>query len=562
MSYVEHPIRHMDIRSLHLDVSNYRFAADQPSETAALNYLWAEEDVADIAELILRDGYVDNEQPLVVVEAGRHVVVEGNRRVSALMALNDPSLAPAHQAAIERLLRRFALEAENLPQSIRVMELPDRASAAAILARLHIGTTKKGWSLDEQAKFVMAQFTDDVTLGQLSSLLPGIENVGRLVRMGSVRAALRATSFDDEALTKYAHGARLRMSSFEYAYRQAAVQELIGLSFDAESRVSTWAQAPDEHAALSRLLQGFKAGELNTRRGLIPGTAAFTNLLHEMGAAGATPSDGDVLTADDRPVASEGSSSTTSPVQPPSRDGAFHLSESTEQAAGASDAHTEATVTQSAVNESVVMGGAMEASDRPDSIDSGIGPQSADAEAEAEAEAGSGAEVQPAVEVGSAADGEGNRRGPNDPLTRSTIALTGIDELAQPVTMQRRLRELRRINVNDFPAAAAMLMRSVLEAAIKEHYGQSNGIDVTGELGQVMRQVRTDYQRNGQLANAVNLVSQFGNDATHVPGTGRWFNMITHSVNVDVNGRQVQEAWLVVLPLVRFLLLEPSRTSA
>jgi hypothetical protein len=61
MTYVEYPIEHMDIRSLHLDVSNYRFAADQPSEMAALNYLWAEEKVSEVAELILRDGYVDIE---------------------------------------------------------------------------------------------------------------------------------------------------------------------------------------------------------------------------------------------------------------------------------------------------------------------------------------------------------------------------------------------------------------------------------------------------------------------------------------------------------------------
>jgi hypothetical protein len=541
MSYVEYPIHHMDVRSLHLDVSNYRFAADQPSETAALNYLWAEENVAEVAELILRDGYVDNEQPLVVVEAGRHVVVEGNRRVSALMALNDPSLAPAHQAAIERLLRRFALEAENLPQSIRVMELPDRASAAPILARLHIGTTKKGWSLDEQAKFVMAQFTDDVTIGQLSSLLPGIENVGRLVRMGTVRASLRTTSFDDEALTKYAHGARLRMSSFEYAYRQAPIQELIGLSFDAESRVSSWAQTPEEHAALHRLLQGFKTGELNTRRGLIPGTTAFTSLLDQMRAAGATPTGGDGPTAAERPVDSFDSGSTTSPAEPVLRGSAPGLSDSTGHAAVSPAILTEPPATRVAEDESIVSDTVAGISGTLDSIGPGIAQQPTEVDAET--------------------DGEGNRRGPNDPLTRSTIALTGIDELALPMTMQRRLRELRRINVNDFPAAAAMLMRSVLEAAIKEHYGQSNGIDVTGELGQLMRQVRADYQRNGQLANAVNLVSRFGLDATHVPGTGRWFNMITHSVNVDVNGRRVQEAWLVVLPLVRFLLLEPSRVT-
>ncbi|WIB66976.1 hypothetical protein DEI93_13580 [Curtobacterium sp. MCBD17_035] len=533
MAYVEYPIEHMDLRSLHLDVSNFRFAADQPSETAALNYLWTEDDAAGVADLILRDGYVDNEQPLVVFEDGKYVVVEGNRRVSALMALADPSLAPAHQEDIERMLRRFAIEAENLPQSIRVMVLPDRPAVAKILARLHIGQSKRGWSPDEQAKFVMAQLTDQITVEELAAQLPGIENVGRLVRMGTVRAKLRATTFDDPAVTKYAHGSRLRMSSFEYAYRQAGIRELIGLTFNDQSRVASWASTPAERAALERLLVGFKNGEVNTRRGLKPGTDAYAYLLDAMRTAGEpdTTCDADV----------------TGKRQGPVQDGS----------AGAAGASPSVPVEGSAPDAASAAGGASQAAG------AGVGTEAA---------AGSGETDQspaPKADAGVATVGDGGagelkgsdtdgdtRRAPNDPSTRVHLNLAGIDYAGQPLTMLRRLRELSRIHVYDFPAAATMLIRSVLEAAIKEHYGRSNGIDVTGELGRVMGRVRNDYQGNGQLANAISAISQKSSDAANVPGTERWFNMVSHSVNVDVNGRQVHEAWLVVLPLVRFLLHE------
>ncbi|WP_146082926.1 hypothetical protein [Rathayibacter sp. AY1E9] len=506
-----------------MDVSNYRFAADQPSETAALNYLWTEDKVADVADLILRDGYVDNEQPLVVFEDGKYVVVEGNRRVSALMALNEPSLASAHQEDIERMLRRFAIEAGNLPQSIRVMVLPDRKAAAKILARLHTGQSKNGWTLDAQARFVMAQLTDDITLEELAAALPGIENVGRLVRMGAVRENLRNTTFIDETVTKYAHGARLKMSSFEYAYRQTTIRELIGLEFSTQARVIKCAATPSQKAALERLLLGFKNGELNTRRGLKSGTEAYETLLTQM------------RTANESETAPEDETTDTG------------TSDSDEVAAdnGASDDGA-GTAT-----------GTDRAHDNP-------GKSSADAGTSADAghECSSDAKLRAAEhEEGGEpnADGDGvpdGRRGPNDPATRVNLNLTGIDEGGQPLTMLRRLRELRRTNVFDFPAAATMLMRSVLEAAIKEHYGRSNGIDINGELGRVMNRVRNDYQSNGQLSNAISIICRTGADATNTPGTGKWFNTVSHSVNVDVNGRQVHEAWLVVLPLVRFMLHE------
>ncbi|POH62330.1 hypothetical protein C3B61_15740 [Cryobacterium zongtaii] len=515
MAYAEYPIEHMDIRSLHLDVSNYRFAADQPSEMAALNYLWAEQQVSEVAELILRDGYVDIEQPLIVNENGRYIVLEGNRRVSALMALNDPSLAPAHQADIERLLRRFALEAEDIPQSIRVMVLPSRAAAASILARLHIGVSKKRWDLDEQAKFVIAQLGEDMTVEQLSAMLPGIESVPRVVRMGRIREALRATKYTDESLARYARGSRLKMSSFEYAYRQTAIQDLIGLKFDGQAQVISWAHTPTQLFALERLLNGFKSGELNTRRGLKPDTTAYKLLLAEM-----------LKTDQEVAIPVNGH-------KPAVASNVAGVDQSDSPAVGASSLGiTPGTVTPP--------------SSAPDS----------------ETVPGTGSDAHQSSTKSDAEDATGSKlRGPNDPLLRANLTLTGIDEPAHPLTMQRRLRELRRINVVEFPSAAAMLMRSVLEASVKEHYGQSNGIDAVGELGAVMRQVKTDYGRNGQLSNAINNITRFGNDATHVPGTGRWFNMITHSVNVDVNGQHVQQAWLVVLPLVRFLLNEPPRSA-
>lgn len=546
MPYVEYPIETVDVSDLHLDVSNYRFANDQPTESAAMNYLWAEEDVANVASLILRDQYVDNELPLVVRESGKLILLEGNRRVSALLALLNPALAPGHQAEIERLLKRYAIEAQGLPSRIRAMVLPDRLTAAPILARLHIGQSKRPWSLDEQAKFVIAQLTENTTLEQLKAQLPAIKDVPRVVRMGRVRQRLRSTNFSDSRLIDYVAGPKLTMSAFEYAYRNSTIQELIGLKFDDQADVATWASTPEQLWALERLLTGFMTHEINTRRGLKAGTVEFNELLRQMSAA--DPVDGssetDSSDASSNPSAGRGARGRDNGRLVPGSDSMTLSSDDTEaDDANVSRAETPADASRGvkAVPESI-----FERDNDEIVIDSGGEAKDSGSASEKEWDDGT------------------NRsgRGPAHPDLLVNLNTLGIDERSLSTTLRHRWRELRKINVMEFPAAATMLMRSVVEASVKEHFGLGNGIEVTGMLSQVMVRVTAEYRTNGQLAHAIATLNRGKNDASTVPGSGRWFNLVAHSVNTDVTGQQVHQAWRVVFPLVRFLLTEQPPASA
>lgn len=489
MAYSQFPIEDAPVRGLKLDLSNYRFPIDQPTESAAMNYLFAAHDVMAVARIILRDGYVDNELPLVVREDERLVILEGNRRLSALRALLAPSLVPSHQTELDRLLRRYAPEAANLPETIRVMLFPDREAAAPVLARLHIGESKRAWSLDEQAKFVLAQLTDGVSVEILREQLPAIKDVVRLIRMGRVREMLKNVTLSDAGLAEYAASDRLAMSSFEYAYRNPDIQSAIGLAFDDNGDLVSHTSTPSQIFALERLLRGFKAGELNTRRGLKQGSDELRTLLDEMQGA---PS----ATADD-------------------------------------------------IAERVDVGSIDDASALPNP---GTPPRNPEPRSD-----GNGAPPpQPP---------EPTRRGPNNPETKRNLDFAGIDENSLPLPLKHRVRELRRVDVVEFPAGAAMLMRSVIESAIKEHYGAKDGPEATGMLSTVMTRVTSDYGKDGQLAHAISTINRIGKGASTSAGTGEWFNLVSHSVNIDVNGKQVHEAWRVVHPLVRFLLQRAQPTT-
>ncbi|WP_280464261.1 hypothetical protein [Nocardia cyriacigeorgica] len=92
MAYEQLPIVEVELSRLLLDLENYRIPTRRDDEAGALKYLFASEDVLGAARLILRDGYFDNEVPIVIAAESRdeppsYIVLEGNRRVSALKAL-------------------------------------------------------------------------------------------------------------------------------------------------------------------------------------------------------------------------------------------------------------------------------------------------------------------------------------------------------------------------------------------------------------------------------------------------------------------------------------------
>ena len=101
--------------------------------------------------------------------------------------------------------------------------------------------------------------------------------------------------------------------------------------------------------------------------------------------------------------------------------------------------------------------------------------------------------------------------------------------------------ELRAINVKKTPAAAAMLLRSVLEATIKWHFdGSANGQRHVGrslpDSGQHIRQA-TSAQGFGQR-DQVRRRDQAGQH--------QWFNAAAHNPHLEVKADAVRSAYALV----------------
>ena len=501
MAYKQLPIVEVNLDQLLLDLENYRIPTRRDDEAGALKYLFASEDVLGAARLILRDGYFDNEVPIVTPAStfrGRpsYTVLEGNRRVSALKALQDPMIAPGHATEIRALVKRYAVEAENLPERIRVIVAPDRATAAPHVARLHTGISKKRWSRDQQATFYYSLIDEQTTVDDVKAQYPDVA-VTRFMKMAVMRRFLSAAPFSDHTLRQYAASTDLAMSSFEYAYRRKEIASAIGVEFDKDGMLLPRTLTPEKIAtsltkskldALEYLVSEFRTGHLNTRSPEFKkqNEEEYDSLVNRLiGASTATPSQ---------------------PIPP------TPLSRST-----------------------------------PSTPPQGNPPASpSDSNA-----GGSGAAPNPP-------DGRGSH-GPNQPDTKDTLDLSGLDYQNAPLNLKLRYFELRKISLSNLPIAATILMRSILETTIKFHF-ESSSTPAVGQLSDTFKQVANFYGKEKSIKSTIATI-QSGN--AHKHGSIQWFNLVTHSADASVSADDVRQAWRVVNPLLRRLLRPlPQETTA
>ncbi|WHP16618.1 hypothetical protein [Cellulomonas sp. ES6] len=499
MAYQQLPMDQVPVKDLALDLDNYRVPIRPEDEAAALNYLFAEEDVLEAATLILREGYFDNEVPIVVQENGTHVVLEGNRRVSALKALHEPGLVPSHRAEIERLLKRYAIEANDLPDTIRVLVAPSREIARPHIARLHTGLPKKRWSRDQQANYYYSLLADGTTVDDLKRAYPDVEIV-RFLKMVPMRKFLTGVKYSDASLLEYVKS-KLTMSAFEYAYNKPDIAGAIGVAFDRDGRLLPTSSTPEaigaglnstQRAGVELLMSRFRANALNTRSVEFKRDNPQRNFL-------VAELNGTHATVAHRPVGASTSTTTSETA-----------GESTERDPGSGDPSR-----------------------------------------------GSGTATTPGGGAASTTTTPGSR-GSNHPDTKKTLSLSGLDFATHASrNLQLRYHELRKLDLTQVPAAAAMLLRSVLETTIKFHF-ESTSTPAEGQLQVVFKRVAETYGKHKPLQHSIARIQSAG---SNVPGSVTWFNIASHSAELVVDAQQVRDAYSLIEPVLRRLLQPPAHSA-
>lgn len=165
------PTKEMSVTALQLDSRNPRLGGDTTprSPKEIIEYLFEHDKAMDVAESIATRGFFPNEPLLGVMENGRVVIVEGNRRLAALKALREPSVLSAAKA---RQLTRLATRApaETL-STVPVTLAPNRRDTDRLLAGRHIGTSVLPWEAENRARFILDKLAEGYDNAQLKDEL-------------------------------------------------------------------------------------------------------------------------------------------------------------------------------------------------------------------------------------------------------------------------------------------------------------------------------------------------------------------------------------------------------
>ncbi len=150
------PLRNLPLDALLLDVENPRLPSSVTrNQRDILTYIARETSIEDLMAPIAINGFFSAE-PLVVYEdptrKGKYRVIEGNRRLTAVMLLNDPDLYPKRAA-----IREIAETAKFKPTSLPVIEVDTREEVLPYLGSRHI-TGVKAWDPLAKSRYMEQLF--------------------------------------------------------------------------------------------------------------------------------------------------------------------------------------------------------------------------------------------------------------------------------------------------------------------------------------------------------------------------------------------------------------------
>ena len=222
-------INRLRLADLRLDPLNPRLPEDvQGSSQAALaEYISQAYDPLSVATSIAEHGFFESEPLIAVPEDGYFVVVEGNRRLTALLGLADGGVR--QQLESPSRWEAAATEAAvkgNLPTEVPVLVVSDRKTVAPIIGFRHISGIMQ-WEPFAKARFIAALVDDEhLSFGEVAGLV------------GETKG---------DVASNYRNFAILRQAKAEHGLETAHVEDSFGVFTAAmgQRALRTFIGAPD-----------------------------------------------------------------------------------------------------------------------------------------------------------------------------------------------------------------------------------------------------------------------------------------------------------------------------
>lgn len=247
----------LDPRNVRLDIP------EGVPESDIVQDLFANEKALSLVEGIAKVGLLTHEVPIVLERDGQLIVVEGNRRVAALKAIQNPYLAPDHQARIGKLAQSVPDRAAI--RRITVKKAPSQDDADQLVAALHTGNQRVAWGPARQAAFFQAQLDAGKSPEELIAQYPTID-VRKFITRSKILELFRNVNYDDPSLGDYARKRRFPVSTLARLYENEKFLDLVGIHIqNGTGEVSFVSSAGLFKLVATKIVNDIRDGVINTR---------------------------------------------------------------------------------------------------------------------------------------------------------------------------------------------------------------------------------------------------------------------------------------------------------
>jgi hypothetical protein len=257
----------LNVTSLQLDSKNPRIPelGHEPTQRDIVAELVEHDNVYELAKDISDQGYFPTELLVGVIEDGKDIIVEGNRRLAALKVLLSPELAP------EEHIKKFRLLQSNIsPETIkkvRVSFAPSREAAAPLIINRHTRTGVERWKPAQQAKYLRSFATAGMSMDDLAAHLGIPRNeLSDNFRTDTMYRIAQILDLPADISGFVRNPRTFNASTLERLVQSAKAMEFLGVKFDEQGNAVGQIHPEEFKKAYARMVTDIAQGTIDTRK--------------------------------------------------------------------------------------------------------------------------------------------------------------------------------------------------------------------------------------------------------------------------------------------------------
>lgn len=251
-------IKEYSIEHLYLDQFNIRTPISDQDQNALIQDMFANEDAFELVKSYVQNGPFPDEFPIVVEDDKRIVVIEGNRRLSALKALMQPEIVPTFEKRIR------AMDNPGI-NKIRVVLAPDRDSAIKHIANKHTVDFRRPWKPLRQAYFYKSQIDNGKKLEEIAREFPE-QDIPKFIKMLEMHHIAKSIDVNDSLKEKIHDERVFPISTLERFYNDKNITTFLGVEFDDFGKAIGKVDKKEFEKGFKKIVEDIAIGAIDSRK--------------------------------------------------------------------------------------------------------------------------------------------------------------------------------------------------------------------------------------------------------------------------------------------------------